>query len=114
MVLNLGSEVPTINVTLPDENDPNYDVFIDQVITGYMDNVSVGNTSETLENIAGAVNQALVDHNIELEEGIDTVVAAALISEFGDGKELTSESLKAFISENITKYTAPQNNEATA
>ena len=114
MVLNLGSEVPTINVTLPDENDPNYEVFIDQVITGYMDNVSVGNTSETLENIAGAVNQALVDHNIELEEGIDTVVAAALISEFGDGKELTSESLKAFISENITKYTNPQNNEATA
>ena len=113
MVLNLSSDKPTINIELPDEEDPTYNEFVDKVVDGYLDNVVEGDTAATLDNISTAVKDALKDHDIAIEEGIDTVIAAALISEYGDGKEMTSESLKAFISENITKYTAPQNNEVT-
>ena len=113
MVLNLSAPTPTISITLPDENDPTYNEFIDKVVTGYLDNVSVGDTAQSLDNVASAVNQALAEHNVEIEDGMDTVIAAALISEYGDGKEMTSENLKSFISENITKYTVPQNNEVT-
>jgi hypothetical protein len=113
MVLNLSAPTPTISITLPDENDPTYNEFLDKVVAGYLDNVSIGNTAESLENVAGAVNQALVEHNVEIEEGMDTVIAAALISEYGDGKEMTSENLKTFINENITKYNVPQNTEVT-
>ena len=112
MVLNLSSGNPTINIQLPDENDPSYNDFIDKVMTGYLENISVDNTAKSLENIAGVVNQALVEHDVEVEEGMDTVIAAALIGEYGDGKGMTSENLKAFISENITQYTAPQSTVA--
>ena len=112
MVLNLSSVKPTINIKLPDENDPSYNDFIDKVVNGYLENISTGDTEKSLENITTVVNQSLVEHNVEVEEGMDTVIAAALIGEYGDGKEMTSENLKAFISENITQYTAPQSTVA--
>ena len=114
MVLNLSSGNPTINIQLPDKNDPSYDDFIDKVMTGYLENISVGNTAQSLENIAGVVNQALVEHDVEVEEGMDTVIAAALIGEYGDGKGMTSENLKEFISENITQHSTSQSNTVAA
>ena len=108
MVSNVSGPAPTITIELPKEDDPQYNEFIDKVVTGYSDGIQAENTEKALENVSQSVSDTFEEHGIEVDEGVETIVAAALISEFGDGKEMTSEALKQFINENLSQETIDQ------
>ena len=52
---------------------------------------------ESLDNLSTAVGEVLADNGVVLEEHEQVAIASTLISEFGDGKELTSDKVSEFI-----------------
>ncbi|MBP3607231.1 MAG: hypothetical protein J6J11_02785 [Treponema sp.] len=49
MVSNVSGPAPTITIELPKEDDPQYNEFIDKVVTGYSDGIQAENTEKALD-----------------------------------------------------------------